>query len=268
MLVLDRVSRHFGDLAAVSNVSLTIAKGSFVGVVGRSGAGKSTLLRLINRLIEPSHGRITFDDVEVTALEGKALRQWRARTAMIFQQFNLIGRLDVLSNVLIGRLIFMPTWRSLLTLWSEDDKAIALAALEQFDMASLAAQRAEELSGGQQQRVAIIRALVQEPEIILADEPVSSLDPRNARLVMDTLLRINKHFGFTIVCNLHSLDLARTYCDRLIGLAAGQIVFDDVPAALTALVARDLYGVDADGSLDAEIDAGAGAAAAPVAMGA
>jgi len=261
MLVLDRVSRHFGDLAAVSNVSLTIAKGSFVGVVGRSGAGKSTLLRLINRLIEPSHGRITFDDVEVTALEGKALRQWRARTAMIFQQFNLIGRLDVLSNVLIGRLIFMPTWRSLLTLWSEDDKAIALAALEQFDMASLAAQRAEELSGGQQQRVAIIRALVQEPEIILADEPVSSLDPRNARLVMDTLLRINKHFGFTIVCNLHSLDLARTYCDRLIGLAAGQIVFDDVPAALTALVARDLYGVDADGSLEAEIDAGAGTAA-------
>jgi len=261
MLVLDRVSRHFGDLAAVSNVSLTIAKGSFVGVVGRSGAGKSTLLRLINRLIEPSHGRITFDDVEVTALEGKALRQWRARTAMIFQQFNLIGRLDVLSNVLIGRLIFMPTWRSLLTLWSEDDKAIALAALEQFDMASLAAQRAEELSGGQQQRVAIIRALVQEPEIILADEPVSSLDPRNARLVMDTLLRINKHFGFTILCNLHSLDLARTYCDRLIGLAAGQIVFDDVPAALTALVARDLYGVDADGSIEAEIDAGAGTAA-------
>jgi len=261
MLVLDRVSRHFGDLAAVSNVSLTIAKGSFVGVVGRSGAGKSTLLRLINRLIEPSHGRITFDDVEVTALEGKALRQWRARTAMIFQQFNLIGRLDVLSNVLIGRLIFMPTWRSLLTLWSEDDKAIALAALEQFDMASLAAHRAEELSGGQQQRVAIIRALVQEPEIILADEPVSSLDPRNARLVMDTLLRINKHFGFTIVCNLHSLDLARTYCDRLIGLAAGQIVFDDVPAALTALVARDLYGVDADGSIEAEIDAGAGTAA-------
>ena len=109
MLVLDRVSRHFGELAAVSNVSLTIARGGFVGVVGRSGAGKSTLLRLINRVIEPSDGRITFDDVEVTALEGRALRQWRARTAIIFQQFNLIGRLDVLSNVLIGRLIFMPT---------------------------------------------------------------------------------------------------------------------------------------------------------------
>ena len=265
MLVLDRVSRHFGELAAVSNVSLTIAKGGFVGVVGRSGAGKSTLLRLINRVIEPSHGRITFDDIEVTALEGRALRQWRARTAIIFQQFNLIGRLDVLSNVLIGRLIFMPTWRSLLTLWSEDDKAIALSALEQFDMAALAAQRAEELSGGQQQRVAIVRALVQEPEIILADEPVSSLDLRNARLVMDALLRINKHFGLTILCNLHSLDLARTYCDRVIGMAAGQIVFDDVPAALTAAAARDLYGIKSDGSVEAEIDAGT-AAVTPVTM--
>ena len=264
MLVLDRVSRHFGELAAVSNVSLTIAKGGFVGVVGRSGAGKSTLLRLINRVIEPSHGRITFDDIEVTALEGRALRQWRARTAIIFQQFNLIGRLDVLSNVLIGRLTFMPTWRSLLTLWSEDDKAIALSALEQFDMAALAAQRAEELSGGQQQRVAIVRALVQEPEIILADEPVSSLDPRSTRLVMDALLRINKHFGLTILCNLHSLDLARTYCDRVIGMAAGQIVFDDVPAALTASVARDLYGIESDGSVEAEIDTGAGAAVTPV----
>ena len=268
MLVLDRVSHHFGELAAVSNVSLTIAKGSFVGVVGRSGAGKSTLLRLINRLIEPSHGRITFDDVEVTALEGRALRQWRARTAIIFQQFNLIGRLDVLSNVLIGRLIFMPTWRSLLTLWSEDDRAIALAALEQFDMAALAAQRAEELSGGQQQRVAIVRALVQEPEIILADEPVSSLDPRNARLVMDTLLRINKHFGLTILCNLHALDLARTYCDRVIGMAAGQIVFDAVPAALTASVARDLYGVESNGGVEVEIDVDAAAAVTPVTAGA
>jgi phosphonate transport system ATP-binding protein len=266
MLVLDRVSRHFGELAAVSNVSLTIAKGGFVGVVGRSGAGKSTLLRLINRLTEPSHGRITFDDVEVTALEGRALRQWRARTAIIFQQFNLIGRLDVLSNVLIGRLIFMPTWRSLLTLWSDDDKAIALSALEQFDMAALAAQRAEELSGGQQQRVAIVRALVQEPEIILADEPVSSLDPRSTRLVMDALLRINKHFGLTILCNLHSLDLARTYCDRVIGMAAGQIVFDDMPAALTASVARDLYGVESDGRVEGEIDTGAAAAVTPVTM--
>jgi phosphonate transport system ATP-binding protein len=267
MLVLDCVSRRFGERAAVSNVSLTIATGRFVGVVGRSGAGKSTLLRLINRLVDPSEGRITFDGVEVTALRGKALRQWRARTAMIFQQFNLIGRLDVLSNVLIGRLIWMPTWRALLTLWSEDDKAIALSALEQFDMASLAGQRAEQLSGGQQQRVAILRALVQEPEIILADEPVSSLDPRNARLVMDTLLRLNKHFGFTVICNLHSLDLAQTYCERLIGMAAGRIVFDDVPAALTPSLARDLYGVEPGGTLDAEVEPGAGTAATPAAMG-
>ena len=149
---------------------------------------------------------------------------------MIFQQFNLVGRLDVLTNVLMGRLATVPTWRSLLQLWPDEDKAIALSALEQFDMASIAAQRADQLSGGQQQRVAIARALVQEPDIILADEPIASLDPRNTRIVMDALLRINKHFGITVICNLHSLDLARAYCDRLIGMSAGRIVFDDTPA--------------------------------------
>ena len=197
------------------------APGSFVGVIGRSGAGKSTLLRMINRLADPSEGRILFEGVDVTALRGKELRQWRARSAMIFQQFNLVGRLDVLTNVLMGRLAEMPSWRSLTQLWPEEDKALAMSALEQFDMASLAAQRADQLSGGQQQRVAIARALVQEPDIILADEPIASLDPRNTRIVMDALLRINKHFGITVLCNLHSLDLARSYCDRLIGMARG-----------------------------------------------
>ena len=148
---------------------------------------------------------------------------------MIFQQFNLVGRLDVLTNVLMGRLATVPTWRSLVQLWPDEDKAIAMSALEQFDMAAIAAQRADQLSGGQQQRVAIARALVQEPEIILADEPIASLDPRNTRIVMDALLRINKHFGITVICNLHSLDLARGYCDRLIGMAAGRVVFDGAP---------------------------------------
>ena len=152
---------------------------------------------------------------------------------MIFQQFNLVGRLDVLTNVLMGRLAEIPSWRSLTQLWPEEDKALAMSALEQFDMASLAAQRADQLSGGQQQRVAIARALVQEPDIILADEPIASLDPRNTRIVMDALLRINKHFGITVICNLHSLDLARSYCDRLIGMSAGRVVFDGAPATLT-----------------------------------
>ena len=165
---------------------------------------------------------------------------------MIFQQFNLVGRLDVLTNVLMGRLSDIPSWRSLAQLWPEEDLAVAMSALEQFDMASLAAQRADQLSGGQQQRVAIARALVQEPDIILADEPIASLDPRNTRIVMDALLRINKHFGITVICNLHSLDLARSYCDRLIGMAAGRIVFDGAPATLTEHIARELYDLEAN----------------------
>ena len=233
MLALQGISRRFGAMVAVSDVSLEFQPGSFIGIIGRSGAGKSTLLRLINRLIDPSDGRIAFGGTDVTALKGHELRAWRARSAMIFQQFNLVGRLDVLTNVLMGRLAAVPNWRSLLNLWTDEDKAIALSALEQFDMAGLAAQRADQLSGGQQQRVAIARAMVQEPDIILADEPIASLDPRNTQIVMDALLRLNKHFGITVVCNLHSLDLARGYCDRLVGMAAGRVVFDGVPAQLT-----------------------------------
>ena len=245
MLVVDGLTCRFGAKSAVDGASFQISPGGFVGVIGRSGAGKSTLLRSINRLVTPTGGRILFDGVDVTALRGKELRQWRARSAMIFQQFNLVGRLDVLTNVLMGRLATMPAWRSLSQAWPEQDKALAMSALEQFDIASLAAQRADQLSGGQQQRVAIARALVQQPDIILADEPIASLDPRNTKIVMDALLRINKHFGITVLCNLHSLDLARTYCDRLIGMAAGRVVFDGVPSTLTDHVARELYDLEA-----------------------
>src|ERR1700741_258310 len=246
MLVVEGLTCRFGTKAAVDNASFSIAPGGFVGVIGRSGAGKSTLLRMINRLAQPSEGRILYKDVDVTALRGSELRQWRARSAMIFQQFNLVGRLDVLTNVLMGRLAEIPAWRSLVQLWPEQDKALAMSALEQFDMAQLAAQRADQLSGGQQQRVAIARALVQDPAIILADEPIASLDPRNTRIVMDALLRINKHFGITVLCNLHSRDLARSYCDRLIGMAAGRVVFDGAPAELTDRIARELYDLEAN----------------------
>ena len=150
MLTIKGVSCHFAAKRAVDEVSLSIAPGSFVGVVGRSGAGKSTLLRMINRLVEPTAGTILFEGAEITALRGKALRDWRARCAMIFQQFNLVGQLDVLNNVLIGRLSGMPTARSLLRLWRPADVAVALSALEQFDIATLASQRADSLSGGQQ----------------------------------------------------------------------------------------------------------------------
>ncbi|TQF41039.1 phosphonate ABC transporter ATP-binding protein [Bradyrhizobium sp. UNPF46] len=245
MLVVEGLTCRFGAKAAVDDASFQISPGGFVGVIGRSGAGKSTLLRSINRLVTPTEGRILFDGVDVTGLRGRQLRQWRARSAMIFQQFNLVGRLDVLTNVLMGRLATMPAWRSLSQVWPEQDKALAMSALEQFDIAALAAQRADQLSGGQQQRVAIARALVQQPDIILADEPIASLDPRNTKIVMDALLRINKHFGITVLCNLHSLDLARSYCDRLIGMAQGRVVFDGAPAALTDHVARELYDLEA-----------------------
>ena len=246
MLVVEGLTCRFGTKAAVDKASFSVAPGGFIGVIGRSGAGKSTLLRTINGLAPSSEGRILYKGLDVTALRGAALRQWRARSAMIFQQFNLVGRLDVLTNVLMGRLSDLPSWRSLIQLWPEADVAIAMSALEQFDMGSLAAQRADQLSGGQQQRVAIARALVQEPDIILADEPIASLDPRNTRIVMDALLRINKHFGITVICNLHSLDLARGYCDRLIGMASGRVVFDGAPSTLTEHIARELYDLEAN----------------------
>ena len=246
MLVLDGVGKSYGGVPALRPISLHVPRGQFVGVIGRSGAGKSTLLRTLNRLTEPSCGRISWDGTDVTALRGAALRDWRRRCAMVFQQFNLAGRLDVMDNVVMGRLAHMPAWRACFKLWRHDDRVMAMAALERMDIAGLAAKRADDLSGGQQQRVAICRALLQEPEIVLADEPVASLDPRNARVVMDALQRINKHFGLTVLCNLHSLDLARTYCDRLVGMAAGRVVFDDVPAALTEDVARELYGLEAN----------------------
>jgi phosphonate transport system ATP-binding protein len=245
MLELEGLTRRFGATTAVDRVSLAIGPGEMVGVIGRSGAGKSTLLRMINRLTDPSEGRIRWAGRDVTALRGRPLRQWRGQCAMVFQQFNLVPRLDVLTNVLVGRLAHIPNWRALLRLWPAEERAIALSALEQFDMGALAPQHAGSLSGGQQQRVAIARALVQEPAIILADEPVASLDPRNTQLVMDALAEINRRYGITVLVNLHSLDLARRYCDRLVGLAAGRLVFDGPPEALTDAVARRLYGLEA-----------------------
>ncbi|KQQ44539.1 phosphonate ABC transporter ATP-binding protein [Methylobacterium sp. Leaf125] len=251
MLILEDLTRRYGDRRAVERVSLAIPRGRFVGVIGRSGAGKSTLLRMINRLAEPTGGRILFDGLDVTALRGRELRRWRTRCAMIFQQFHLVGRLDVLSNVLMGRLSEVPRHRALLKLWSERERALALAALDGFGMGDFAGHRADQLSGGQQQRVAIARAMMQAPDLILADEPVASLDPRNTRIVMDALAEANRRHGITVLCNLHSLDLARRYCDRLVGLADGRLVFDGAPADLTEAVARQLYGLEAGEVLDA-----------------
>lgn len=242
MLELVQLSRRFGDTLAVDHANLRVTPGEMTGVIGRSGAGKSTLLRLINRLIEPSEGTILADGVDITRLHGRALREWRARTAMIFQQFNLVNRLDVLTNVLIGGLIRIPGPRMLLRLFTESEQAHAAALLDRLGLFEVAMNRADELSGGQQQRVAIARALMQKPTMLLADEPIASLDPSNAKLVMDALADLNQRDGITVVCNLHTLDTARVYCRRIIGMAAGRIVFDGPPDTLTDAALRAIYG--------------------------
>jgi phosphonate transport system ATP-binding protein len=243
-LSLSNVSRVFGETRAVDQVTLDIAPGQFVGVIGRSGAGKSTMLRLINRLIDPSEGSISFDGAEITSLKGKALRGWRCDCAMIFQQFNLVDRLDVLTNVLIGRLAEHGFLSSMAMRFTDAERTMALLALDRLDLVPQALQRAGTLSGGQQQRVAIAKALVQQPKIMLADEPIASLDPANATLVMDGLKQINTEDGLTVLVNLHTLDTARAYCDRIIAMRAGRVFFDGTAAQLTDDVVRDIYGTE------------------------
>ena len=243
-LTLSTVSKHFGPVKAVDQVSLTIAPGQFVGVIGRSGAGKSTMLRLINRLIDPTSGSILCDGTEITALRGKALRHWRRDCAMIFQQFNLVERLDVLTNVLIGRLADHGFVSSMAMRFTDAERTHAIEALDRLDLVPQALQRAGTLSGGQQQRVAIAKALVQKPRIMLADEPIASLDPANATLVMDGLKTINREDGLTVLVNLHTLDTAREYCDRIVAMRQGRVMFDGTARQLTDDVVRDIYGFE------------------------
>ena len=244
ILSLKNLTREFGETRAVNGATLDILPGQFVGVIGRSGAGKSTMLRLINRLIDPTSGSISFDGVEVTALKGRALRDWRRDCAMIFQQFNLVDRLDVLTNVLIGRLAEHGLLSSMAMRFSDEERAMAIQALDRFDLVPQALQRAGTLSGGQQQRVAIAKALVQRPRIMLADEPIASLDPANATRVMDGLKEINKEDGLTVLVNLHTLDTARAYCDRIIAMRSGRVMFDGTARQLTDDVVRDIYGIE------------------------
>ena len=243
-LTLSGVSKHFKETKAVDTVSVDIPQGQFVGVIGRSGAGKSTMLRLINRLIDPTAGSISYDGKEITQLKGKELRDWRRDCAMIFQQFNLVDRLDVLTNVLVGRLAEHGFFSSMAMRFTDEERTMAIQALDRLDLVPQALQRAGTLSGGQQQRVAIAKALVQSPRIMLADEPIASLDPANATLVMDGLKTINTEDGLTVLVNLHTLDTARAYCDRIIAMRAGRVFFDGTAAQLTDDVVRDIYGTE------------------------
>ena len=242
-LQLRGLTCRFGAVVAVDAVDLDIPAGQLLGVIGRSGAGKSTLLRMINRLQAPSSGSIRFGATDVTTLRGKELRDWRANCAMIFQQFNLVPRLDVLTNALIGRLNHRATLPSLFGRFTPAERAMAIQALDRFGLADTALQRAGTLSGGQQQRVAICRALLQEPKLMLADEPIASLDPHNARVVMDALRTVNREDGLTVLVNLHHLDTARAYCDRIVAMQSGRVMFDGRPGELTPARVFDIYGV-------------------------
>ncbi len=246
MLRINRLTKRFGDKTAVEAATLEIDKPCMLGIIGRSGAGKSTLLRMINRLGDATEGSITFEGREITTLKGRDKRAWQSECAMIFQQFNLVPRMDVVSNVLHGTLNRRSTFATLFNLYPMADIHKAIDILDRLGIAEHAPKRAEALSGGQQQRVAIARALMQDPKIILADEPIASLDPMNAQTVMEALRRIHEEDGRTVIANLHTLDTARRYCDRVVGMRDGRIVFDGLPEQLTTGVAREIYGAGDD----------------------
>jgi phosphonate transport system ATP-binding protein len=246
MLTVDALTKRFGDKIAVDKASFVVEKPAMVGIIGRSGAGKSTLLRMLNRLNDASDGQVVFDGLDVTSLRGADRRQWQSRCAMIFQQFNLVPRMDVVSNVLHGTLNRRSTLATMFNLYPQADIFRAIEILDRLGIAEQAPKRAEDLSGGQQQRVAIARALMQDPDMILADEPIASLDPMNAQIVMEALRRIHEEDGRMVIANLHTLDTARRYCDRVIGMRDGRIVFDGTPDQLTTGAARDIYGAGAD----------------------
>lgn len=245
MLQIEKLTKRFGANTAVDAATIDVTEPSMIGIIGRSGAGKSTLLRMLNRLSDATEGSITFEGEEITSLKGAAKRNWQSRCAMIFQQFNLVPRMDVVSNVLHGTLNKRSAVATLFNLYPQSDIHRAIEILDRLGIAEQAPKRAEALSGGQQQRVAIARALMQDPKIILADEPIASLDPMNAQVVMQALRTIHEEDGRMVIANLHTLDTARRYCDRVIGMRDGRIVFDGTPAQLTTGVARDIYGADA-----------------------
>ncbi|MDA5558904.1 phosphonate ABC transporter ATP-binding protein [Shimia sp. MMG029] len=245
MLQVNKLTKAFGPNVAVDAANFVVEKPAMIGIIGRSGAGKSTLLRMLNRLTEETSGQIIFDGTDVTALKNGDKRRWQSECAMIFQQFNLVPRMDVVSNVLHGTLNRRSALATMFNLFPNEDIHRAIDILDRLGIAEHAAKRAEALSGGQQQRVAIARALMQDPKIILADEPIASLDPMNAQVVMQSLRQIHEEDGRMVIANLHTLDTARRYCDRVIGMRDGRIVFDGTPAQLTTGVARDIYGADA-----------------------
>ncbi len=231
---------------ALKDVSFEVADGEFLAVIGLSGSGKSTLLRCINRLIEPTSGKVIIDGLDITSISGTDMRKVRRQIGMIFQQFNLVKRSSVLTNVLSGRLGYVNSFQSLLGYFSPEDQQRALDNLEQVGLSEKAHVRADSLSGGQQQRVGIARALMQEPKLILADEPVASLDPVLAHSILKYLEQLNKERGITVLCSLHFLDLVHRYATRAIALKDGELVFQGLPKQIDDVQFKAIYGQEAE----------------------
>ncbi len=262
MLEIRNLTKVYDDgTVALRDVSFDIPDGEFLVVIGLSGSGKSTLLRCINRLIDPTEGEILWDGIDLAQLDGEDLRVARRKIGMVFQHFNLVKRSSVLTNVLAGRLGYTSSWQSLLGRFSEDDHKKANAALQRLGILDQVHKRADELSGGQQQRVGVARALMQEPQLILADEPVASLDPVLAHSLMDHIERLNQDDGMTIICSLHYLDLVQRYATSVIGLREGGIVYrgsqEDI-RLMTDAEFKEIYGEEAErvGDLTGKLNEG------------
>lgn len=247
-LLLDGIGKRFGTTHALDDVSFRVAPGEFVALLGPSGAGKSTLFRCVTRLVRPDAGRVAVLGRDMGALRGRALREARRDIGLIFQQFNLIGRVSALANVLAGRMGHVATWRVVLRAFPDADRQLALAALDRVGLLEKAYQRADSLSGGQQQRVAIARVLAQRARLVLADEPVASLDPQSAANVLTALRDIARDEGIAVLCALHQVDLARRFADRVVALRGGRLLLERDAAAFDARAFEEIYGAAPSGS--------------------
>jgi phosphonate transport system ATP-binding protein len=246
LLEVDALTKRYGsETLALDTISFNIDAGECVGIIGPSGAGKSTLLRCLNRLVDISSGDVRFDGVSVPTLRGTALRRQRTQIAMIFQHYNLVNRLSVIENVLHGRLGYKGTFQGMFGMYTEEEKQDAVRIIESVGLRDQTYKRCDQLSGGQKQRVGIARALVQKPKMLLCDEPIASLDPNSAKVIMDTVRDINRNLGITVLVNLHQVDVALRYTDRIIGINRGKVIYDGSAENLTNAQIYQIYGSEA-----------------------
>ena len=247
LLEVKNISKQYEkEKKVLSEISFDVDSGEFISIIGPSGAGKSTLLRCINRMVDFSSGEILFHDVNIMSLSKRDLRKHRTQIGMIFQHYNLVSRLTVIENVLHGRLGYKTTFQGVMTRFTEEEKSEAFYLLEKLGMGEHAYKRCDQLSGGQKQRVGIARALIQQPKILLCDEPIASLDPNSSKVIMDHLKNISRELRITCIVNLHQVDVAKHYSERIIGLNGGQIVYDGTPQELTTTDIHQIYGSEAE----------------------